>query len=82
MLRLQARGGAEAGGGAGCGPGKCNINAAPNETVAQEIAAVVSEILLDAFGQVTNPPPPARARAAAAAAALQMRRGDMTPLRE
>mmetsp|Transcript_33900 Transcript_33900/g.71155 ORF Transcript_33900/g.71155 Transcript_33900/m.71155 type:complete len:1058 (-) Transcript_33900:248-3421(-) len=31
--------------------GKCNINAAPNETVAHEIATVVSEMLLDAFGQ-------------------------------
>ncbi len=38
----------------GCGAGKCNINAAPNETVAHDIATVVSEMLLDAFGQVTT----------------------------
>ncbi len=36
--------------------GKCNINAAPNETVAHEIAVVVSEMLLDAFGQAPRAP--------------------------
>ena len=46
----------------GRGAGKGNINAAPNETVAHDIAGVVSEILIDAFGQV---PPALRCAALA-----------------